>query len=68
MDHIEQRVQTLVAFIRNACIICGLNITIFDGKIGFVDQKSKKIVAAWAPEYTVDDIPCQIEEATDGNS
>ena len=62
MDHIEQRVQTLVAFIRNACILCGLNITIFDGKIGFVDQKEKKIVAAWAPEYTVDDIPEKKEE------
>jgi len=65
MDHIEQRVQTLVAFIRNACRICGLNITIFDGKIGFVDQEAKKIVAAWAPEYTVDDIPEKKEEVAE---
>lgn len=62
MENIQMRVQTLVEFIRNACNICGLNITIFDGKIGFVDQQAKKIVAAWVPEYTVDDIPEKKEE------
>lgn len=62
MDNIEQRVTTLIGFIQNACRVCGLNITILDGKIGFVDQQAKKIVAAWAPEYTVDDIPEKKEE------
>ena len=26
-------------------------MTVYDGKIGFVDQQAKKIVAVWAPEY-----------------
>ena len=29
----------------------GLNLTVYDGKIGFVDQEQKKIVALWTPEF-----------------
>lgn len=37
--------------IEKACIMRGLNLTIYDGKIGFVDQEEKKIVMLWNPEY-----------------
>lgn len=33
----------------------GLNLTVYDGKIAFVDQKAKKIVALWTPEYKLSD-------------
>lgn len=31
----------------------GLNLTVYDGKIGFVDQEQKKIVALWTPNFTM---------------
>ena len=34
----------------------GLNLTVYDGKIGFVDQEQKKIVALWSPEYKLSEI------------
>ena len=37
--------------IEKACIKRGLNLTIHNGKIGFVDQQEKKIVMLWNPEY-----------------
>ncbi|MBO5010513.1 MAG: hypothetical protein J6D20_07460 [Clostridia bacterium] len=39
--------------IEKLAIKYGLNLTVYDGKIGFVDQKQKKIVALWTPEYTM---------------
>lgn len=36
--------------IEEACIR-RLNMTIYDGMIGFVDQKQRKIVMVWNPEY-----------------
>lgn len=30
-----------------------LNLTIHEGKIGFVDQEHQKIVMTWAPNYTM---------------
>lgn len=65
MENIQMRVQTLVAFIRNACNVCGLDITILDDKIGFVDREEKKIVAAWAPEYKVTDTTEKKEEVAE---
>lgn len=29
----------------------GLNLTVYDGKIGFVDPKRGNIVALWTPQY-----------------
>lgn len=29
----------------------GLNLCVYDGKIGFVDQKQSKIVALWEPKF-----------------
>lgn len=37
--------------IEKACIKRGLNLTIYDGKIGFVDQEERKIIMAWKPGY-----------------
>lgn len=54
---IEERVATMRNLIVAAGISCGLNLTIYEGKIGFVDQEHKKIVAVWNPEYMAADIP-----------
>lgn len=37
--------------IEATCIKHGLNLTIYDGKIGFVDQTDRKIVMLWKPTY-----------------
>lgn len=37
--------------IEKACIKRGLNLTIYNGTIGFVDQKERKIIMTWNPEY-----------------
>ena len=38
--------------IEKAAIRYGLNLTVYQGKIGFVDQKAQKIIALWEPQYT----------------
>lgn len=53
---IEERVIAMKKMIGLAGAACGLNLTIYEGKIGFVDQEQKKIVALWEPEYKVSDI------------
>lgn len=49
---VQKRVSSLVEDIQNACIKHGLNMTLYDGGIGFVDQKLMKIVAVWEPTFT----------------
>ena len=49
----KQNVIQLKEDIKNACIKHGLNLTIHEGKIAFVDQDSKKIIALWTPEHTL---------------
>lgn len=51
MSKKEEAAVALMGDIKKACIKRGLNLTIHDGKIGFVDQKEKKIVMLWSPEY-----------------
>ena len=41
----KQRVQHLIADVERACIKYKLNMTIYDGKLAFVDQESRHIVA-----------------------
>lgn len=53
---IEERIATTSNLIIVACIFYGLNLTVYEGKIAFVDQEQKKIVAVWNPEYTAADI------------
>lgn len=52
MENIEERVVYLKSVIEKGCILAGLNLTVYDGKIGFVDQNQNKIVALWEPQYT----------------
>lgn len=51
------RCAELARLIEEDCKRCGLNLTVYDGKIAFVDQKEMKIVAVWNPAYTAADIP-----------
>ena len=50
MDY-EAKVIALKRDIERACVQHGLNLTVYDGRIGFVDQSIGKIVALWTPEY-----------------
>jgi hypothetical protein len=47
----REKVIEMKKEIESIAIQYGLNLTIYDGKIGFVDQKQKKIVALWNPEF-----------------
>jgi hypothetical protein len=48
---IEERVTNVRLAIEVIAVQYGLNLTVYDGKIGFVDQEQKKIVALWTPEF-----------------
>lgn len=56
MDTIEERVLYLKNVIMKGCLLAGLNLTVYDGKIGFVDQSQRKIVALWEPQHTLNEI------------
>lgn len=49
----QEKVIKMKKRIEKLAIKYGLNLTVYDGKIGFVDQKQKEIVALWIPEYTM---------------
>lgn len=49
----KERVIEMKNGIEILAVQYGLNLTIHDGKIGFVDQEQKKIVALWSPEFTL---------------
>ncbi len=48
---INERCIILKNMIEAAAEIAGLNICVYDGKIGFVDQEKWRIVAVWEPHY-----------------
>ena len=50
---VQKEVSALVADIQAACVKHRLNMTLYNGGIGFVDQKSKTIVAVWKPSFTL---------------
>lgn len=52
MTEAQKRASELKEDIERACISKGLNLTIYDGKIGFVDQSQKKIIMLWEPKFT----------------
>ncbi len=54
MSDAQERAAALKSDIEKSCIRYGLNITVYEGKIGFVDQKGRKIVALWSPEYQLE--------------
>lgn len=47
----QERVTNMKLAIEVIAAQYGLNLTVYDGKIGFVDQEQKKIVALWTPEF-----------------
>jgi hypothetical protein len=51
---IEERVIEMRNEIEQIAIKYGLNLTIYDGKLGFVDQEQKKIVALWTPAFKLE--------------
>lgn len=50
---VHDRVIAMKQKIEQAAIECGLNLTVYDGRIGFVDQDQMKIVALWNPEHSL---------------
>lgn len=48
----QKRAVILMKEIETSCIEHGLNMTIYDGKIGFVDPEESKIVASQAIRQT----------------
>jgi hypothetical protein len=51
MTEAQKRALNLKQEIEEACIRNNLNMTIYDGMIGFVDQSQRKIVMVWNPKY-----------------
>lgn len=47
----EERMTEAQKEIEEVCIRHGLNLTIFENGIGFVDPKENKIVMVWRPQY-----------------
>lgn len=53
MTDMQRKALKLKEDIEKACIKRGLNLTICNGKLGFVDQSERKIVMLWNPEYKI---------------
>lgn len=51
LSDVQKRVLNLKREIEEACIRNGLNLTVHEGNIGFVDQEAMKIVCIWKPGY-----------------
>ena len=49
------RAVKLKETIETACKCYGMNLTIYNGKIGFVDPGSKRIVMLWGAEYKMNE-------------
>ena len=56
MNDAQIRAVALKADIEQACIRHGLNLTVYDGRIGFVDQEARKIVVLWNPEHKLSEV------------
>jgi hypothetical protein len=52
----QQRAYNLKKKIEKLCIKHGLNLCNYDGGIGFIDHKLKKIVMVWKPEYEMPEV------------
>lgn len=53
MTESQKRAVALQGEIEKACIKYGLNLTIYEEKIGFVDHAAGAIVMLWTPKYTM---------------
>lgn len=47
----QEAVINFIKDIEKLCCKHQLNLTIHDGKIGFVDQKQRKIIAVWSAKH-----------------
>ena len=47
----QERVIAMKQEIEQVAIKYGLNLTVCEGKIGFVDQELRKTVALWSPKF-----------------
>ncbi len=54
-EEAQKRAVVLKRAIEAACVGCRLNLTVYDGKIGFVDQSLGRIVFLWEAEYSMQD-------------
>ena len=50
-EDVKLRVENMIDEITQAAIKNRLNLTVYNEKIGFVDQEQRKIVALWDAEY-----------------
>ena len=48
---VDRQALQLKDWIETGCRLYCLNLTVYDGKIAFVDQEQRKIVAVWNPQY-----------------
>ena len=51
MSEAQKRAVKVKEEIERVCIKQGINLTIYDDGIGFVDPKENKIVMVWRPSY-----------------
>lgn len=51
MTEAQKKAVAVQKEIEETCIRHGLNFTIFENGIGFVDPKENKIVMVWRPQY-----------------
>jgi hypothetical protein len=51
MTEAQKKAVEVQKEIEEVCIRHGLNLTIFENGIGFVDPKENKIVMVWRPQY-----------------
>ena len=51
LTDLQKKAVEMQKEIEEACIRHGLNLTIFENGIGFVDPKDNKIVMVWRPKY-----------------
>lgn len=51
MTEAQKKAVEVQKEIEEACIRHGLNLTIFENGIGFVDPKDNKIAMVWRPQY-----------------
>ena len=55
MTETQKKAVKLQKEIETSCVRYGLNLTIYDGKIGFVDQANRRIVMLWNADYRIKD-------------
>lgn len=51
MSEAQERAVKVKEEIERVCVKYGINLTIYDDGIGFVDHKENKIVMVWRPSY-----------------